>query len=59
MAKSENKTQQMQEKLEKMGESSLLTFTLDAPMESVYQFEGEDYRFVPATAVPLAVVVFL
>ena len=44
LAKSENKTQELAEKLEKLGESSLRNFTMDAPMESVYQFEGEDYR---------------
>lgn len=34
----------MQKKLESMGESTLRNFTLDAPAESVYRFEGEDYR---------------
>lgn len=34
----------MQKKLESMGESTLKNFTLDAPAESVYRFEGEDYR---------------
>lgn len=33
-----------QKKLESMGESTLRNFTLDAPAESVYRFEGEDYR---------------
>ena len=42
--KSENRTQELAEKMEKLGESSLRNFTVDAPMESVYQFEGEDYR---------------
>ena len=27
-----------------MGENSLQNLTFDAPMESVYKFEGEDYR---------------
>lgn len=36
-------TQELQKKLEAMGESSLRTFTLDTP-DSVYQFEGKDYR---------------
>jgi len=27
-----------------LGESTLRTFTLDQPAESVYKFEGEDYR---------------
>ena len=31
-----------------MGESSLRGFTLDVPTDSVYQFEGEDYRYVAA-----------
>ncbi|KZS21056.1 Chromatin-remodeling complex ATPase chain Iswi [Daphnia magna] len=44
LAKSENRTQEVAERLEKLGESSLRNFTLDAPTESVYQFEGEDYR---------------
>lgn len=30
--------------MESMGESTLRNFTMDAPTESVYQFEGEDYR---------------
>jgi SWI/SNF-related matrix-associated actin-dependent regulator of chromatin subfamily A member 5 len=34
----------MKQKLATMGESSLRTFTMDTPTESVYQFEGEDYR---------------
>lgn len=35
----------MKQKLEKMGdESSLRNFTMDTPTESVYKFEGEDYR---------------
>merc|ERR1712071_319112 len=44
LAKSENRTAVTAEKLEKLGESSLRNFTMDAPTESVYQFEGEDYR---------------
>ncbi|KAF4533362.1 hypothetical protein B566_EDAN002760 [Ephemera danica] len=31
-------------KLAQLGESSLRNFTMDTPTESVYQFEGEDYR---------------
>jgi len=41
-----SQTQEVAEKLEKLGESSLRNFTLDAPTESVYQFEGEDYRYL-------------
>lgn len=35
----------MKQKLESLGESSLRNFTLDAPQESLYTFEGEDYRY--------------
>lgn len=35
----------MKQKLEAIGdESSLMNFTMDVPTESVYKFEGEDYR---------------
>lgn len=44
LARAQNKTEELQKKLESMGESSLRNFTLDAPGESVYKFEGEDYR---------------
>lgn len=44
LARAEAKTEQLQKKLESMGEGSLMNFTLDAPSESVYKFEGEDYR---------------
>jgi len=44
--KSETKTEQLNAKLAELGESSLRNFTLDAPTESVYKFEGEDYRYV-------------
>ena len=36
-------TQELKEKLEKLGESTLRSFSLDTP-DSVYKFEGEDYR---------------
>lgn len=36
-------TAEMNEKLSKMGESSLRNFTVDTE-SSVYNFEGEDYR---------------
>ncbi|KAJ8871780.1 hypothetical protein PR048_028120 [Dryococelus australis] len=45
LMKGEAKTEELKQKLETMGESSLQNFTLDTgPTESVYQFEGEDYR---------------
>lgn len=34
----------MAEKMNKLGESQLRNFTLDAPTGSVYEFEGEDFR---------------
>ncbi|PSN50858.1 Chromatin-remodeling complex ATPase chain Iswi [Blattella germanica] len=45
LVKGETKTEEMKQKLAGMGESTLRNFTLDAPgTDSVYQFEGEDYR---------------
>lgn len=45
LARGERKTEQIREKLEQLGESSLRTFTLDTNESlSVYKFEGEDYR---------------
>ncbi|GAV00283.1 hypothetical protein RvY_11157 [Ramazzottius varieornatus] len=46
LAKGQAKTDEMQQKLEKLGESNLRNFTLDTeePTTSLYQFEGEDYR---------------
>ena len=41
LAKSETKRQEIAERLEKLGESSLRNFIMDAPMESVYQFDGD------------------
>merc|ERR1719445_915577 len=41
----ETKTQEENKKLEALGESSLRNFTLDTkPEDSVYNFEGEDFR---------------
>ncbi|KAI5729660.1 hypothetical protein M8J76_005048 [Diaphorina citri] len=40
----EAKTEELNKKFEQLGESSLRDFTLDAPTQSVYKFEGEDYR---------------
>lgn len=34
----------MNEKLNKLGESSLRNFTLDSKPETLYKFEGKDYR---------------
>ncbi|XP_077293323.1 nucleosome-remodeling ATPase imitation SWI isoform X2 [Arctopsyche grandis] len=42
----EKKTNELKQKLDTLGESSLREFTMDTPAttDSVYQFEGEDYR---------------
>ncbi|KAK9759055.1 SNF2-related domain [Popillia japonica] len=42
--KGEAKTAELNQKYESLGESSLRNFTVDTPTESVYKFEGEDYR---------------
>uniref|UniRef100_U5EY61 Putative chromatin remodeling complex swi/snf component swi2 n=1 Tax=Corethrella appendiculata TaxID=1370023 RepID=U5EY61_9DIPT len=46
LKKGEEKTQEQNQKLESLGESSLRSFTIDNETEnrSLYQFEGEDYR---------------
>lgn len=44
LQKAEAKTEEMKQKLNTMGESTLRNFTMDAPTASVYKFEGEDYR---------------
>ncbi|XP_063223834.1 chromatin-remodeling complex ATPase chain Iswi isoform X2 [Bacillus rossius redtenbacheri] len=45
LMKGEAKTEELKQRLENLGEASLQNFTLDTgPTESVYQFEGEDYR---------------
>ncbi|XP_030746084.1 chromatin-remodeling complex ATPase chain Iswi [Sitophilus oryzae] len=44
LERGEVKTQALAQKMETMGESSLRNFTVDTPTESVYKFEGEDYR---------------
>nr|XP_018898442.1 PREDICTED: chromatin-remodeling complex ATPase chain Iswi-like isoform X1 [Bemisia tabaci] len=38
------KTEKIKEQMEALGESNLKNFTLDAPTESFYMFEGQDYR---------------
>jgi hypothetical protein len=42
LEKSQEKTKALNERMEKLGESSLRDFTLEA--YSLYQFEGQDYR---------------
>nr|CAI5828700.1 unnamed protein product [Callosobruchus analis] len=44
LQKGEAKTLELAQKMEKLGESSLRNFTVETPTESVYKFEGEDYR---------------
>ncbi|KAL7979979.1 hypothetical protein Chor_004448 [Crotalus horridus] len=43
LERGEKKTAEMNERLQKMGESSLRNFTMETEM-SLYNFEGEDYR---------------
>jgi len=43
LERGEKKTEEMKEKMGKLGESSLRNFTVEAE-NSVYNFEGEDYR---------------
>ncbi|XP_052828278.1 SWI/SNF-related matrix-associated actin-dependent regulator of chromatin subfamily A member 5 isoform X3 [Octopus bimaculoides] len=43
LAKGEKRTLEIQNKMETLGEGTLKTFSLDTH-ESVYKFEGEDYR---------------
>ncbi|KAI6189842.1 Transcription activator [Aphelenchoides bicaudatus] len=44
LKKAEEKTNELNDKLNKMGESSLRNFTMDGESGSIYKFEGEDYR---------------
>uniref|UniRef100_A0A915LJL4 Uncharacterized protein n=1 Tax=Meloidogyne javanica TaxID=6303 RepID=A0A915LJL4_MELJA len=49
LTKAEEKTKELNERLEKLGESSLRNFTLDTEGggqqgKSLYEFEGEDYK---------------
>lgn len=48
LSKAEEKTKELNERLEKLGESSLRNFTLDTESgqqgKSLYEFEGEDYK---------------
>ncbi|CAO2622396.1 Probable global transcription activator SNF2L1 [Lemmus lemmus] len=43
LERGEKKTAEMNERMQKMGESSLRTFRMDLE-QSLYKFEGEDYR---------------
>lgn len=42
--KAEEKTNEFNQKLSKLGESSLRNFTMDNEPGSIYEFEGENYR---------------
>nr|AML25532.1 ATP-dependent chromatin remodeler iswi-1 [Euschistus heros] len=44
LEKGEARTEEMNKKLEQLGDSNLKDFMMETPTESVYQFEGEDYR---------------
>ncbi|XP_030836704.1 SWI/SNF-related matrix-associated actin-dependent regulator of chromatin subfamily A member 5 [Strongylocentrotus purpuratus] len=44
LQKTEQKTTKFNEKLNKMGESGLRNFSMDAPSKSIFSFEGEDYK---------------
>ncbi|VDD97846.1 unnamed protein product, partial [Enterobius vermicularis] len=44
LQKAEQKTEELKKKLESLGEASLRNFTLDAHEDTLYKFEGEDYR---------------
>lgn len=46
LAKAEEKTKELNERMGKLGESSLRNFTLDtaAGGKNLYEFEGEDYQ---------------
>ncbi|XP_001632824.2 SWI/SNF-related matrix-associated actin-dependent regulator of chromatin subfamily A member 5 [Nematostella vectensis] len=44
LAKGEKKTAEMEEKMKTYGEGALRKLTLDAPTESIFHFEGEDYK---------------
>merc|ERR1712179_738636 len=46
LGKAQEKTEELNKKLDGMGESSLRGFTIDTPQTgaTMYQFEGEDFR---------------
>ncbi|XP_031550358.1 SWI/SNF-related matrix-associated actin-dependent regulator of chromatin subfamily A member 5-like [Actinia tenebrosa] len=44
LQKAEKKTAEMEEKMKKFGEGSLRKLAMDAPVESIFHFEGEDYK---------------
>lgn len=44
LEKGEAKTEDFKQKFEQLGESALANFSLDTPSDSIYKFEGTDYR---------------
>ncbi|XP_052277512.1 LOW QUALITY PROTEIN: SWI/SNF-related matrix-associated actin-dependent regulator of chromatin subfamily A member 5-like [Dreissena polymorpha] len=44
LAKGEKKTEEIKEKMDKLGESNLQKLTFDTEQGSIYQFEGENFR---------------
>ncbi|CAH3039125.1 unnamed protein product, partial [Porites lobata] len=44
LKKGEKKTAEMEEKMKQFGEGSLRKLAMDAPTESIFHFEGEDYK---------------
>merc|ERR1712142_1102626 len=44
LGKAQQKTEELNKKLDSLGESSLRGFTIDTEQTSLYQFEGEDFR---------------
>lgn len=52
LKKSEERTNEMNEKLNKLGESSLRSFTMNAESGSIYNFDGQDYREKHAAVAP-------
>ncbi|XP_057313137.1 SWI/SNF-related matrix-associated actin-dependent regulator of chromatin subfamily A member 5-like [Hydractinia symbiolongicarpus] len=43
LERGQKKTEELKEKMDSLGESQLRNFTMDVP-ESIYQFEGQDFR---------------
>ncbi|XP_015750063.1 PREDICTED: SWI/SNF-related matrix-associated actin-dependent regulator of chromatin subfamily A member 5-like, partial [Acropora digitifera] len=44
LKKGEKKTAELEEKMKQFGEGSLRKLAMDAPTESIFHFEGEDYK---------------
>ena len=44
LQRGEKKTKEMEEKMKQFGESSLRKLAMDAPTESIFHFEGENYK---------------